>query len=80
MLLVVVNEVRPKLLVNANVPLPPTAFLTIWTDPRDGIGLSVLLTVHVVVSPATTVMAAGVPFVQVALDWDHPTGTVSVKL
>ena len=58
----VVKAVSPKLLVNAKVPLPPTVFLTIWMDPA-----RVLVKVQTVVAPATTVMAAGVPLVQVAL-------------
>ena len=32
----VVSELSPKLLVNANVPFPPTAFFTTWIDPVGG--------------------------------------------
>jgi hypothetical protein len=57
----VVRDASPKLLVNANVPFPPTVFFTTVMDPG-----SVLVNVQVVVAPAVTVMAAGVPLVQVA--------------
>jgi hypothetical protein len=61
---IVVRDASPKLLVNVNVPFPPTANFNTVIDP---VGTtSVLVNVHVVVVPATTVMAAGVPFVQVA--------------
>jgi hypothetical protein len=40
----------------------------------------VLVMVHVVVNPAATVMAAGVPFVQLALVCVQPAGTVSLTL
>ena len=59
---VVAREVRPKLLVNTKVPFPPTVFFTTRMDPA-----CVLVKVQIVVVPATTVMAAGVPLVQVAL-------------
>jgi hypothetical protein len=62
----VVRDFKPKLLVNANVPLPPTVFFTTVIDPVDEAAF-VLMKVQVVVAPATTVMAAGVPFVQLAL-------------
>jgi hypothetical protein len=73
----VVREVSPKLLVNANVPFPPTVFFTIRIDPT---AVLVLVMVQVVVAPATTVMASGVPFVQLALVWVQPVGTVSLTL
>ena len=40
----------------------------------------VLVKVHMVVCPDITVMAAGVPFVQVALVRVQPAGTVSLTL
>ena len=58
---VVVRDATPKLLVNANVPFPLTVFFTTVIDPS-----CVLVNVQVVVAPAVTVMAAGVPLVQVA--------------
>ena len=75
----VVSEVRPKLLVNVNLPLPPTVFLITWIDPaRDAARVFVM--VHVVVSPAITTMAVGIPSVHVALVWVQPAGTVSLRL
>ena len=58
----VVRDASPKLLLNPNVPFPPTVFFTTWIDP-----CWVLVNVQVVVAPAATVTAAGVPLVQVAL-------------
>jgi hypothetical protein len=62
---IVVREVSPRVPVNVNVPSPPTAFFTTLIDP---VWVAwVLRNVQVVVAPATTVMAAGVPLVQLAL-------------
>jgi hypothetical protein len=61
---IVVREVSPSVPVNVNVPSPPTAFFTTRIDPV--CVACVLRNVQVVVAPATTVMAAGVPFVQLA--------------
>ena len=71
----VAREVSPKLLVNAKVPFPPTVFFTIRMEP-----CSVLVNVQIVVTPGTTVMAAGVPLVQMAPVWVQPEGTVSLML
>jgi hypothetical protein len=75
----VVRDASPKLLVNANVPSPPTVFFTIWMAPVSPAAL-VLRNVQMVVAPATTVKAAGVPFVQLALVRVQPEGTVSLTL
>jgi hypothetical protein len=74
----VVRDESPKLLVNANVPLPPTVFFTTWIDP--GTGIRVLVKVHVVVAALATIMAAGVPLLQTALVCVQPEGTVSLTL
>jgi hypothetical protein len=71
----VVRDVSPKLLVNANVPFPPTVFFTTCIDP-----CRVLANVHVVVTPATTVTAVGIPLLQLALVCVQPEGTVSLTL
>jgi len=63
----VVRDVSPKLLWNANVPLPPMAFFTTVMSPVVGTAAELLVMVQMVVAPATTVMAAGFPLVQVAL-------------
>jgi hypothetical protein len=76
---IVVRDVSPKLLVNANVPFPPTVFFTTVMDPP-GAAVLVLVNVQVVVAPATTVIAAGVPLVQLALVCVQPVGTVSLTL
>ena len=76
---VVVRDVSPKLLVNANVPFPPTVFFTTWMRPVDARAW-VLVNMQIVVNPATTVMAAGVPLVQLALVCVQPAGTVSLML
>ena len=55
------GELSPKLLVKANAPLPPTVFFTTVMDPTGA-----LVKVQVVVAPAVTTMAVGVPLVQVA--------------
>ena len=72
----VVRDVSPKLLVKVNAPLPPTVFFTTVIDPA----CWVLVKVQVVVAPAATVMAAGVPLVQLALVCTQPEGTVSLTL
>jgi hypothetical protein len=77
--LVVVRELSPKLLLNANVPSPPTVFLTTVTDPGGGAFL-VLVNVQVVVPGATTPMSSGVPRVQLALVRVQPGGTFSLTL
>jgi hypothetical protein len=74
----VVSDVSPKLLVNANVPFPPTVFLITWIDPAAG--TRVLVNVQTVVAPLATVMAAGVPLLQTALVCVQPEGTVSLTL
>ena len=61
----VVREVSPKLLVKVNVPLPPTVFFKIVIRPTAA-APRVLVMTQVVVAPAATVMAAGVPLVQLA--------------
>ena len=71
----VVKEPSPKLLAKTNAPSPPTVFFTTRIDP-----CRVLTMVQVVVAPAATTMAAGVPFEQMALVWVQPEGTVSVRL
>jgi hypothetical protein len=76
---VVVREASPKLLVNANVPFPPTVFFTTLIDPV-GAAVLVLRNVQVVVAPLTTVMAVGVPLSQLELVRVQPEGTVSLTL
>ena len=61
--------------VKGKAALPPTAFFTTVMDP-----CWVLVKVQVVVTPAVTTMAAGVPLVQVALVCVQPAGTVSLTL
>jgi hypothetical protein len=51
-------------------------FFTTVIDPASW----VLVKVQVVVAPAATVMAAGVPLVQLALVCTQPEGTVSLAL
>jgi hypothetical protein len=64
-LLVLSGDGNPKLLVNVNVPSPPTVFFTISIAAASTV-CRLLVKVQVVVAPATTVIAAGVPFVQLA--------------
>jgi hypothetical protein len=71
----VVRDVSPKSLENANVPFPPTVFSITVMEPAGA-----LLNVQVVVAPAATVMAAGVPLLQMALVWTQPAGTISLML
>jgi hypothetical protein len=61
------KEVRPKLLVNAKTPSPPTVFFTTVICPMGGGAFKTLVKVQVVVSPATIVMTPGVPLVHVPL-------------
>jgi hypothetical protein len=77
--LVVVRELSPKLLLNENVPSPPTVFFTTVIDPGGG-GAALLVNVQVVVAPETTVIEAGVPLLQLALVWVQPEGTDSLTL
>jgi hypothetical protein len=49
-------------------------------DPVGGGAAWVLVNVQVVVTPATTVMAAGVPLVHLALVCVQPEGTASLTL
>ena len=76
----VVKEVSPKLLVKVNAPSPPTVFFTTATRPNGGRTTAVFVNVQVVVAPDTTVMAACVPLVQLALVCTQPEGTVSLML
>jgi hypothetical protein len=73
-LLAVVSDVSPKLLMKANVPFPLTVFFTTVIDPS-----WVLMNVHVVVAPDTTVMAEGDPLLQ-ETRLCQPVGTVSLML
>ena len=70
---IVTRADKPKLLVNANVPFPPTVFFTTVIAPN-----WVLVKVQMVVAPLTTVTPAGTPFVQLAPVWVQPEGTVSL--
>ena len=71
---VVRGDASPKLLLNGNVPFPPTVFFTTVMDPVTG--AMVLLNVQV----AGAVKEAGVPFVQLELVRVQPAGTVSARL
>jgi hypothetical protein len=77
---IVVKDVSPKLLTNVNVPSPPSDLFITMICPVKGGAMMVLIIVHVVAAPAATMIAAGVPFVQVALIWVQPAGTVSATL
>jgi len=72
--LTVLRDVSPKLLWNENVPFLPTVFFTTVMDPS----VEVSVKVQTVVAPATTVMAASVPLLQLALPWVHPAGTIAL--
>jgi hypothetical protein len=74
--LTVLRDVNPKLLWNENVPFLPTVFFTTVMDPS----VEVSVKVQTVVAPATTVMAASVPLLQLALPWVHPAGTIALTL
>jgi hypothetical protein len=76
--LTVVSEVSPKLLVNSKVPFPFSVFLTMVIDPGGGAIPRVLTKVQTVVTSGSTMTAAGLPLVQVALLWVQPEGTVSL--